>query len=209
MSAKVEMPRSLHSVLPLFACAVAASAADITVIVDFDGPHSDKSVQQMKRETEEIFKPAGVHIDWRARTDIGRESYENLVMVHFKGRCILEPAPMLYDERGPYAFAYNSDGDVLPFSEVECEPVAASVHSAMDGDDFARPDYLLGRALGRVLAHELVHILTKSATHGREGVTQATFSSRELIGAPLRLTRTDVERLRVACTPSSEREAKR
>ncbi len=209
MSAKVEMPRLLHRVLPLFACAAVACAADITVVVDFDGPHSERSVQQMKRETEEIFKPAGLHIDWRARTDVGRESYENLVLVHFKGKCMLQPVAMLYDERGPYAFAYNSDGDVLPFSEVECEPVAASVHSAMDGDDFARPDYLMGRALGRVLAHELVHILTKSAAHGRDGVTQATLTGRELIGAPLRLTHTDVERLRVACSLSSEREAKR
>ena len=208
-SAKVEMPRLLHRVLPLFACAAVACAADITVVVDFDGPHSEKSVQQMKRETEEIFKPAGLHIDWRARTEVGREWYENLVLVHFKGKCVLEPVAMLYDERGPYAFAYNSDGDVLPFSEVECEPVAASVHSAMDGDDFARPDYLMGRALGRVLAHELVHILTKSAAHGHDGVTQATLTGRELIGAPLRLTHTDVERLRVACTSPSEREAKR
>ena len=94
-SAKVEMPRLLHYVLPLFACAATACAADITVIVDFDGPHSERSIQQMKRETEEIFKAAGVHIDWRARTDIGRESYENLVMVHFKGKCVLEPVPML------------------------------------------------------------------------------------------------------------------
>jgi hypothetical protein len=205
----MEMPSLLHFALPLLACAAVACAADITVVLDFDGPHSDRSVLQMKRETEEIFKPAGVHIDWRARAELGRESFENLVMVRFKGKCILEPVPILYDERGPYAFAYNSDGDVLPFSEVECQPVAASVHSAMDGDDFARPDYLLGRALGRVLAHELVHILTKSPRHGNDGVTQASLTGRELIGAPLRLTHTDVERLRVACSLSSEREAKR
>jgi hypothetical protein len=187
----------------------AAGAAEVTVVTDFDGPHSPRSVQQMKRETEEIFKNAGVHLDWLRREELGRGSYENLVMVHFKGKCILDPVPILYDERGPYAFAYNSDGDVLPFSEVECDHLAASVHSAMWGDDFARSDYLMGRALGRVLAHELVHILTRSSVHGDQGVTQATFSGRELIGAPLRLSRTDVERLRRACAPASERETKR
>jgi hypothetical protein len=199
------MPRLLLCIPPIFACLAfacqSASAADITVVLDFDGPHSDRSIQQMKRETEEIFKTAGVHLAWRARNEVGRSSYENLVMVHFKGKCILEPVPMLYDERGPFAFAYNSDGDVLPFSEVECDHLAASVHSAMWGDDFARPDYLMGRALGRVLAHELVHILTRSAVHGSGGVTQASFSGRELIGAPLRLSRTDVERLQHAFAP--------
>jgi hypothetical protein len=217
------MPRLLLCLLPsvvcvMFAC-LPAGAANITVVIDFEGPHSDRSVQQMKRETEEIFKTAGVHLAWRARNEVGQSSYENVVMVRFKGKCILEPVPMLYDERGPFAFAYNSDGDVLPFSEVECGHLTASVHSAMWGDDFARSDYLMGRALGRVLAHELVHILTGSAMHGNEGVTQAAFSGRELIGAPLRLSRIDVERLhRAFASPSrqapvsepvSEREAKR
>jgi len=203
------MPRSLLCLLPLMACLRLAGAADVTVVTDFDGPHSNRSVEQMKRETEEILKSAGVHLDWRDRDKVGHGSYENLVVVHFKGKCVLDPVPILYDERGPFAFAYNSDGDVLPFSEVECDHLAASVHSAMWGDDFARSDYLMGRALGRVLAHELVHILTRSSVHGDQGVTQATFSGRELIGAPLRLSRTDVERLRRACAPASERETKR
>jgi hypothetical protein len=207
------MLRSLLHLLPLWLCLHAAGAAELTVVIDFEGLHSDRSVQEMKREAEEIFKTAGVHLNWRARNEVGSNSYENLVVVHFKGKCMLEPVPMLYDERGPFAFAYNSDGDVLPFSEVECDRVTASVHSAMWGDDFARPDYVMGRALGRVLAHELVHILTKSAMHGSEGVTQAALSGRELIGAPLRLSRTDVERLRsVFSAPalaSSEGEAKR
>jgi hypothetical protein len=35
---------------------------DATFAIDFDGPHSDRSVLQMKRETEEIFKSAGVRL---------------------------------------------------------------------------------------------------------------------------------------------------
>ena len=197
------MPRLLLCLLAMIGFADVCRAADITVAIDFDGPHSDRSVQQMKRETEEIFKVAGVRLEWRGRDDVGRNSYENLVMVHFKGKCILQPVPILYDERGPFAFAYNSDGEVLPFSEVECERVTASVRSAMRGDDFGRPDYLMGRALGRVVAHELVHILTRSASHGREGVTQAALSGRELIGCPPRLSRDDVERLRRAVDGSA------
>jgi hypothetical protein len=195
------MPRLLTCLLAAIGAAGIACATDITVVIDFDGPHSDRSVQQMKRETEDIFKSAGIHLDWRRRDDVGRASYENLVVVHFKGKCILDPVPMLYDERGPFAFTYNSDGEVLPFSEVECGPVTASVRSAMWGDDFARPDYVMGRALGRVVAHELVHILTRSAAHGREGVTHAALSGRELIGPPLNLTRDDAERLRRAVAP--------
>jgi hypothetical protein len=190
------MPRSFICVLALLAIASAARATDVTVVFDFQGPHSDRSVEQMKRETADILKDANLHLDWRARGELASGPYENLVVVHFKGKCVLEPVPILYDERGPYAFTYNSDGAVLPYSEVECDHVTASLMTAMAGDDFSRPDFLMGRALGRVVAHELVHILTRSADHGSQGVARPAFSGRELIGAPLRLSREDVERLR-------------
>jgi hypothetical protein len=190
------MPRLLVCLLALIAFACVAGATDVTVVFDFDGPHSDRSVEQMKRETEDILRDAGLHLDWRTRAEAGSGVYENLVVVHFKGKCILEPVPMLYDERGPFAFTYNSDGAVLPFSEVECSHVSASVQEAMGADDRGRPDYLMGRALGRVVAHELIHILTRSATHARDGVAKSAFSGRDLIGAPVRLTAEDRERLR-------------
>ena len=180
----------------LLAGAAFAFGGEVTVVVDFDGAHSERSVQEMKREAEEILKPSGVRLEWRAKSEVGRESYANLVLVRFKGRCVLEPVPILYDERGPYAFTYSSDGEVLPFTEVDCGHVTASVQSAMWGDDFARRDYLMGRALGRVVAHELVHVLTRSGTHAADGVGQTTLSGKDLVGAPLKLNRADLERLK-------------
>lgn len=187
------MPRLL---ICLLAGAAFAFAADVTVVVDFDGAHSERSVQQMKREAEEILKPSGVRLEWRAKSEVGRESYANLVIVRFKGRCVLEPIPILYDERGPYAFTYSSGGEVLPFTEIDCDRVTASVQSAMWGDDFARRDYLMGRALGRVLAHEFVHVLTRSGMHATEGVEQTALSGKDLVGAPLKLSRADLQRLK-------------
>jgi hypothetical protein len=59
-----------------------------------------------------------------------------------------------------------------------------------------RLDYLMGRALGRVVAHELVHILTGSRRHTKDGVAQAELSGRELIAGPMKLSPADVKRLR-------------
>jgi len=190
------MPRSLILLAAALTCAWSAAATDVTVVVDFNGPYSDRSVEEMKREAAGIMKDSGLHLEWKSRDTVGVTSYPNLVLVRFKGRCVLEPEPMLYDERGPFAFTYSSDGDVLPFTEVACDHVTASVQSAISGDDFSRLDYLMGRALGRVVAHELVHILTRSEGHAHEGVAQPALSGRELIGAPLKLSRGEVERLR-------------
>jgi len=65
----------------------------------------------------------------------------------------------------------------------------------MSGDDFAKADLLLGRALGRVLAHEVVHILSKSGAHGRTGVEKTALSGSQLIAPELRLGPDDLERI--------------
>src|SRR5215831_3317404 len=150
------MPRSLIRLAAALTCAWSAAATDVTVVVDFNGPYSDRSVEEMKREAAGIMKDSGLHLEWKSRDGVGVTSYPNLVLVRFKGRCVLEPEPMLYDERGPFAFTYSSDGNVLPFTEVACDHVTASVQTAISGDDHMRLDYLMGRALGRVVAHELV-----------------------------------------------------
>jgi hypothetical protein len=54
---------------------------------------------------------------------------------------------------------------------------------------------LVGRALGRVVAHELVHMLTKSGQHAHEGVQKAALSGRQLISASLPLSAMDIDRL--------------
>jgi hypothetical protein len=151
--------------------AVAASAASpkLTIVLDFQGPHSARSIDAMKQEVEAVMQDSGMTFDWRLRGEFGGAAVENLVVVRFKGKCVLEPVGYLYDERGPLAFTYSSAGEVQPYSEVACDKVTASVRSAMSGGDFARGDLLLGRALGRVVAHEMAHMLAKSGAHTHAG----------------------------------------
>src|SRR5262245_1849434 len=131
------MPRLLICLLAA-GFAATAFATDLTVVVDFAGPHSDRSVREMKREVEGIMKESGLRLDWRVRQEAASELPGNLVVLRFRGRCVLEPDPILYDERGPFASAYSTDGEMLPFTEVDCNRVAASVQSALDRDDFGR-----------------------------------------------------------------------
>ena len=175
--------------------AASASAEGITIVLDFDGPHSEKTVSEMKREFEGIVKGAPITVGWRTRQQAQREALANLVVVRFKGKCVLDPVPYLYDERGPMAFTYSTDGVVQPFSDVACEKVTTAVRSAMFGGDFAKADLLLGRALGRVLAHEVVHMLSGTGDHGHEGVARKALSGNQLIAPELRLAPEDIERL--------------
>jgi hypothetical protein len=170
----------------LFAATLLAAPAagpTLTIVLEFQGPHSASSIDEMKREFEAVMKSSGVSFDWRYRDEIDGQTFDNLVVVRFKGRCVLEPVGYLYDERGPLAFTYATAGEVQPYSEVACDHVTASVRSAMAGGDFARADLLLGRALGRVVAHEMAHMLSKSGTHARSGVDRPALSGKSLIAA--------------------------
>ena len=184
-------------------CALAAAAAvpqacaeGITIVLDFQGPQNEQSVAEMKREFAGLMKDSALTFDWKSRAEADQLSFSNLIVVRFKGACVLRPIPYLIDERGPLAFTYSTDGAVQPFSEVECDQLTRAVRSAMAGGDFGKADLLMGRALGRVLAHEVVHILTKSGAHGKEGVARTALTGSQLIAPELRIEHEDLERIR-------------
>jgi len=87
------------------------------------------------------------------------------------------------------------DGKVLPFSDVECDRVRASIRSA-NGRQLS--DLVLGRALARVLAHELYHVLARTPTHARAGLAKRSLSGIELSSDRLELKFADVNRMKAA-----------
>jgi hypothetical protein len=66
----------------------------------------------------------------------------------------------------------------------------------LDGNQI-RGNVLLGRAMGRVLAHELYHIVADTSDHGREGVTQASLTPRELTAGQLELRPSELAAMQI------------
>src|SRR5690242_3196706 len=92
----------------------------LTIVFQFDGPYAEKSLAEMQRELGSIMQDSRIQIDWREHGRItASDSFPNLVVVRFKGRCRMEPVSDFSGGQGPLAFTYSSDGSVLPFSEVE------------------------------------------------------------------------------------------
>jgi hypothetical protein len=170
---------------------------NLTIVLDFQGPHSAQAVQVMEREAEGIFKDTGLHLDWRSREQAESASFQDLVLVRFKGSCVLKPAPYLYGELGPpLATTSRTDGTVQPFSEVSCDQISAFLRSVLRGSDYKRADVLLGRALGRVIAHELGHILTGTGEHSHQGVFEPGLTLDQLVSGELPLSPGDLKCLR-------------
>ena len=190
--------RPVSAILLAILCASAPvmAASAVTLVLQFDQAYSTRSVDVMKHELASIVRETGITVDWRLRGDVrSSDSFDSLVVVRFRGACNMDPAPPLGDERGYYAFTYVSDGAVLPFSEVECDKVANSIGREMSRSQWRNRDSILGRALGRVLAHELFHMLAKSQHHAGEGVTKSALSPAQLVADRLPMSRVDLEKL--------------
>jgi hypothetical protein len=195
------MPRRAAIVFTLLALTLPVGAnttpsSEVTVILDFKGPNSPNATKEMQREAGKILGASGINLSFRSRSEAYGSDFSDLVVMTFRGNCKSEPPMPRYDETGPYAVTWTTDGQVLPFGEVDCGRVIQSARSAMWGGDLSRADTFYGRALGRVMAHEIVHMLTKSGDHAKGGVFREALSPRELTGASLTLSRADLDRLK-------------
>jgi hypothetical protein len=149
----------------------------------------------LEDETESLWRPYGVHVEW-VDAQLGEVAAEGFSV------------EVVIDRRsdGPA----NPDQAVLgrafvPKDAVGAGPIRVSFNATermlmrrhASGPFVAERD--MGRALGRVLAHEIGHVLLAVRNHDHEGLMRAVFSPAEL-GSPdrqsFRLSRDGLGRLR-------------
>jgi len=173
----------LCALLLMVASTSAVLATDeVTVILRFDQRHSEPAFSEMKRELQNVMRDSSVELNWRTSDEISPlESFAHLVVVTFHGSCETKPfAPPLPDERVALGYSHVSDGEVIPFAEVECDRIRSelrTVHPVLGPE----ADRLLGRAMGRVLAHELHHIIDHTRTHSHTGIFRKSLSPQDLV----------------------------
>jgi hypothetical protein len=166
------------------------SPGPVTVLVDFEKPHSPISLTALRRELETLLQPVGLKVDLVLRSELlPAQEFADLVIFKMKGSCVMDSLPIgaLSDERGPLAMAYASDGEVLHFGEVECDRIRQSLGSVIGASTANFRQTVLGRALGLVIGHEIYHMIANSAIHTKQGLTKESLTARELLEADLNL----------------------
>lgn len=172
-------------------------APAITVYAQFDKDHSVLSVEQMKAELDAIMRPIGLQFEWRSlQATRGSDVAVELVVVSFKGTCKVEDMRNVGKESGALGWTHLSDGDVLPFSDIHCDRIRSFIQphlAALDREDRERA---FGRALGRILAHELYHVFSKTTRHAAWGVAKAFYTPGELVADHFRFEERESRDLR-------------
>lgn len=164
------------------------------MLLDFQGEASSRAVQALQTELTRLMKPAGVEFGYRIGSELGPgPEPTDIIVIRFQGKCRRDPiSPVLPDERGPFAVTHVSDGAILPFAEVRCGRVQSSIRSRLTGNV---SDEVLGRALARVAAHEMYHIIAGTPHHGDEGVARAGLTSGDLIAENLHFSEPDLRKI--------------
>jgi hypothetical protein len=161
--------------IPLFAN---SSATAVTAVVMPQGRYSQLAFREMNREAGRILKSSGIAL--HARIGPPPDAVTGLlVVVKLVGQCDMDGTPA-YLEPGPLGWSHEVNGAIIPFSDLACENLRGAVQAAVNSGNPVRANILLGRAMGRVLAHELYHIVGDTSAHAREGVAQPALTPREL-----------------------------
>jgi hypothetical protein len=155
------------------------------------------TVESMEQEASRIFADAGIAFSWTNAT--GQIPYapgDLPVWVRFLGNCRLEPGRISTPTDGPMARVFERDGNIAPFVEVDCGRTAAMVWQIRGTNSLPLVVRAFGRALGRVVAHELYHYVTQSAHHGASDLFRKSMKSRDLMLPDVRFEQAEADALR-------------
>ena len=179
-----------------------AHLAPITLFMQYREPVPVEILEPLQEEVANILAPVGFRFEWHdisASQTVG--AAVELAVVTFRGACDVPVIPSRISPNTPaqaLGFTSVTDGEVLPFATIDCDRTRtflsyALVHLPLNGRSAA-----LGRALGRILAHELVHIFAKTQSHGHAGVAKEAYSVNDLLADEFELDERDCDVLRAS-----------
>jgi hypothetical protein len=203
-------PVILRTVLPLV-CAVmplvafAQKAPELGLYLKFDAVPSPAFVTGMETELKSIMGPADLRLQWimsgqKARSD----DWARRIFFHFRGTC--NAVPEHADDRFAVSRIVLADTaaskqEILPYTEADCDALREFLTPGEP--DTAGADGRMGRAMGRVLAHEMYHFLLQTRAHSKKGIARAAHTPAALLGRSLRFEGGELERIRSSFLPAA------
>jgi hypothetical protein len=188
--------------LPAFAILIglagsigAGGAEPVRLGVYLQAPASTSAevLESLRLEVERVVSRPGIQVHWRNQTD-GNEAFHRVLVVRLRGSCTTELPAVL---RRPAALGstHVNNGRVQPFIDISCDQVTSALSRNWDWPTPRIPGDLYGRALARVVSHEIVHALTESVDHDECGLMKPFFDRHDLLARNLSLAPPSLARL--------------
>lgn len=181
-------PLWLTSVLAGCSSLIGQVPSNVALFVDRDPSGISKEILgEMRLELAQLFAPANLGFVWRTMDSrMYGETYPQIVVVRLHGACRVDAADLLIE---PHWFrngkslgsAFVEDGRILPFAQLDCDRVVMCIRTELMGRNQQSRERIYGRALARVLAHELYHILLGTQAHAKTGIAKSVHTREDLI----------------------------
>jgi len=176
---------AVFALLSISAAASDLPAANSITIYLKSGGADVAALSYMKRELTGLMQTAGYRLDWvNASSAIPDVSNGQLVVLALTGDCTARWSPGEPSEDlgiGSLASTPVSDGEILPFSTLHCDTLNRVLRGGIARASDQRRPWLYGRAMARLAAHELYHVLTNTRGHSQNGISKPCFSARDLL----------------------------
>ena len=172
------------AVLPLCGAQNGAVLPPIVLYTQFVEQPPGAVFDAIQSEVQSIMAPMGLRFQWHdlVASD-GKQVSIELAVITFKGRCDVASLHPRDQNPGPLGWTNISDGVILPFANVDCSAVRNFIQRELLDTRPAAREAAFGRALGRVLAHELYHIFANTKRHGVDGVAREYYTAHDLLTA--------------------------
>lgn len=158
----------------------------------------------LRIELQRLLSPADLEVSWyRNMPQEGQPEVERLVVGSFQGSCNVEEIsrPLSSGKVSAYAETAVSSGRVLPYFKVDCDRLVRTLAPMFRLLSVPMRQDLLGRALARVMAHEIYHIVGATTVHEATGVTKPVLTAKDLLAVRLDFSRSSLFRIRTAYSP--------
>jgi len=190
------MSWTLRALFVLLGFSFCAQAQTRTLALYAEAPR-DLDVQArslMRAELQRLLEPAGIEVVWKRMADRqAGETFDLVAVTSFTGSCSVGKPVLATQASVSLADTSISDGRVLPFFRIDCPKIIGMLGSQTESS-------FVGRALARVAAHEIYHIVAQTTEHQERGVAKASFSMRDLTADRFELDAWSLNRMRLKST---------
>ena len=171
--------------------------APIVLYTQFQQAPPAAVMTSMRDELAKITAPMGMEFEWRSMDENkGNELSAKVAVIHFTGRCDAVNLAGETPQLGALGRTYEADGVIIPFSDIDCERIRAFLRNGLLALPKEDREEAFGRAVGRVLAHELYHVLANTPRHSSDGVAKPQYTVQELLSKSFQFEQKEREELR-------------
>ena len=174
----------------------------IGIFLQFDRQPLPAAIQAMESEVGALLAETGARFSWlMLDKDAQPQTFSDLAVLRFRGNCHMPTRGPLKAEDGSNVTLGSTEVDsgfMTSYSDVECDKITACIANLLRSSCEPDRQVAFRRALGRVVAHELYHILARTKKHTHSGIARSVQSPFDLIKDHFQLDRQALLLLRAA-----------